>query len=293
MTSLIDSHAHLAEQAYDDDRTEVLRRASDAGVECVIVVGYDAPSSLRAIEVVREWADASEHLGSAPPVALFATAGIAPHHVNEADAEALTSVRSALEADPVVAVGEVGLDYHYDMPRDAQRQLFSRQLDWARELDLPAVIHSREAEDDVVGLLRQRGASSLSDARRRTAPAGDEGDGSGSERRLRGVIHCFTESTAMAEAVVDLGFYVSFAGIITFKSASDLRETASRVPLDRTLIETDSPYLAPVPHRGRRNEPAYVAEVARCIADVHGTSPEEVATVTSKNVRELFRLPAE
>ena len=244
-------------------------------------------SSHRAIEVVRGWRESGEE-----SVSLFATAGIAPHHVDEADDQALADVRAALEDESVVAVGEIGLDYHYDLPRDAQRRLFARQLEWARELDLPAVVHSREAEDDVVGLLREHGVGSLAETGGRALSGGEASESSLCERRLRAVIHCFTESTAMAEAVVDLGFYVSFAGIITFKNAADLRETASRVPLEKTLIETDSPYLAPVPHRGHRNEPAYVVEVARCLAELHGASFEEVVAITSDNSRTLFRLPA-
>lgn len=256
---MIDSHAHIAEEAYDDDRAEVLARAAAAGVEAVVVIGYDAPSSRRVIEVVREdGADGPE---------LYATAGVAPHHVLETGKDDLEAVRALLDEPEVVAVGEVGLDYHYDMPRDAQRALFSRQLGWAVERDLPVVIHSREAEEDVLAALREHGCR-------------------------RGVIHCFTEGPGMAEGAVELGFYVSFAGIITFKNAQDLRDIAARVPLERILVETDSPYLAPVPHRGRRNEPAWVIEVARTIAELHGADVEEVERVTSRNVRELFGLPS-
>lgn len=271
---MIDSHAHIAEEAYDDDRGEILARAAEAGVDAVVVIGYDASSSWRAIEVARSAVAAREPSREAAagpaasrPVALFATAGVAPHHVLETDEAALESVRTALDEDLVVGVGEIGLDFHYDMPRDAQRALFARQLDWARELDLPVVIHSREAEDDVIALLR------------RHRPPG-------------GVLHCFTEGSGMAEAAVDMGLYVSFAGIVTFKNAEDLREVAARVPLDRMLIETDSPYLAPVPHRGKRNEPAYVVEVARAIGELHGVSAEEVGRITAANTRELFGLAA-
>ena len=226
----------------------------------MLVIGYDAPSSRRAIEVVREFGSAA---GGA--VALFATAGVAPHHVLETDEADLRVVREILDDDLVVAVGEIGLDYHYDMPRDAQRALFARQLAWATELDMPSVIHSREAEEDVLAALREQGDT-------------------------RGVIHCFTEGPKMAEGAVELGFYVSFAGIITFKNAQDLRDIAARVPLDRILIETDSPYLTPVPHRGKRNEPGFVVEVAKTIAELHGASVEEVERVTTQNARDLFGL---
>jgi TatD DNase family protein len=270
---MIDSHAHLGEEVYDADRGEVLARAAAAGVEAVVVIGYDAASSRRAIEVAAS-ATGVENGAGAGGVALYATAGIAPHHVGEVDAAGLADVRALLDDGELVAVGEIGLDYHYDMPREAQRRLFARQLEWALELDLPVVIHSREAEDDVIRMLREA---------RARAPAEAAGP-------LRGVIHCFTEGPGMAEAAVELGFYVSFAGIITFKSAGELRETAARVPLERTLIETDGPYLAPVPYRGKRNEPAWVLEVARALAALHGATLDEVARVTAANARALFRL---
>ena len=164
------------------------------------------------------------------------------------------------------AVGEIGLDYHYDMPPDKQRELFAHQLEWAVEFQLPVVIHSREAEDDVLSSLREKKCS-------------------------RGVIHCFTEGPNMARGAVKLGFYVSFAGILTFKNAHELRAIAAEVPLERILIETDSPFLAPVPYRGKRNEPAFVVEVARTIAELHGISLEEVERITSENTRRLFLLP--
>jgi TatD DNase family protein len=263
---LIDSHAHLGDERFDDDREEVLRRARAAGVEALLIIGYNADSSARAIAI----AQGGPLTASSDSPALYATAGFAPHNVGEADADALAAVEATLEQPRVVAVGEIGLDYHYDMPQDEQRTLFDTQVGWAVERDLPVVVHSREAEDDVVAILEQH------------VRAGG----------CRGVIHCFTESSRMAESVVDLGFYVSFAGILTFRNAEDLRETAARVPLERTLIETDSPYLAPVPHRGKRNEPAFVAEVARTLAQIHDRSAEEVAAITGRNARELFSLPS-
>jgi len=257
---MIDSHAHLAEEAYDDDRAEVLARAAKAGVDTVIVIGYDAPSCRRVVEVVREF--------SGRGVQLFAAAGVAPHHVLETDEDDLAAVRDTLAEDVVVAVGEIGLDYHYDMPPDQQRRLFACQLEWAVERRLPVVIHSREAGDDVLAGLREHGCSG-------------------------GVIHCFTEGPSMAQGAVELGFYVSFAGILTFKNAQSLRDIAAQVPLERILVETDSPFLAPVPHRGRRNEPAFVVEVARTIAELHGTSVEEIERITSENARRLFSLPGQ
>ena len=275
---MIDSHAHLAEEAYDEDRVEVLKRASEAGIDSVIVIGYDAPSCHRAIEVVREFGvekgqerdkvTGSRRSGASKShgVQLFATAGVAPHHVLETNESDLASVRNMLSEEVVVAVGEIGLDYHYDMPPDKQRELFAHQLEWAVEFQLPVVIHSREAEDDVLSSLREKKCS-------------------------RGVIHCFTEGPNMARGAVKLGFYVSFAGILTFKNAHELRAIAAEVPLERILIETDSPFLAPVPYRGKRNEPAFVVEVARTIAELHGISLEEVGRITSENTRRLFLLP--
>ncbi len=275
---MIDSHAHLAEEAYDEDRAEVLTRASEAGIDSVIVIGYDAPSCHRAIKVVREFGvekrqerdrvAGSRRSGASKShgVQLFATAGVAPHHVLETNENDLASVRNMLSEEVVVAVGEIGLDYHYDMPPDKQRELFAHQLEWAVEFQLPVVIHSREAEDDVLSSLREKKCS-------------------------RGVIHCFTEGPNMARGAVKLGFYVSFAGILTFKNAHELRAIAAEVPLERILIETDSPFLAPVPYRGKRNEPAFVVEVARTIAELHGISLEEVERITSENTRRLFLLP--
>jgi len=289
---MIDSHAHLAEEAYDGDRREVLARAAAAGVEAVVVIGYDASSSRRAIEVAGRL-PAAVGGPRAAAVALYPTAGIAPHHVAEADAAALADIRALLDGDEIVAVGEIGLDYHYDMPRPAQRRLFASQLEWALDLDLPVVIHSREAEDDVIRMLREHGAGAARGAERvepsaaAAQPASPKDPGA---RPLRGVIHCFTERPAMAEAAVELGLYVSFAGIITFKSAGVLRDIAARVPLERTLIETDSPWLAPVPYRGKRNEPAWVLEVARALAGLHGATVDDVARVTAANARALFRL---
>lgn len=275
---MIDSHAHLAEEAYDEDRVEVLKRASEAGIDSVIVIGYDAPSCHRAIKVVREFGvekrqerdrvAGSRRSGASKShgVQLFATAGVAPHHVLETNENDLAAVREMLSEEVVVAVGEIGLDYHYDMPLDKQRELFAHQLEWAVEFQLPVVIHSREAEDDVLSSLREKKCS-------------------------RGVIHCFTEGPNMARGAVKLGFYVSFAGILTFKNAHELRAIAAEVPLERILIETDSPFLAPVPYRGKRNEPAFVVEVARTIAELHGISLEEVGRITSENTRRLFLLP--
>lgn len=259
---LIDSHAHLADERFADDLDEVLQRARAVGVEVVIAIGYNAASSRAVVDLL-------DRPTAAGAPALYGTVGFAPHNVAEADPGSMGQVRDLLDHARVVGVGEIGLDYHYDMPPEAQRAIFAEQLEWAVEHELPVVIHSREAQRDMVRMLTDAGAR-----------AG----------RLRGVIHCFTEEASMAEQVVDLGFYVSFSGIATFKNAPEVREAIGRVPLERTLIETDAPFLAPVPHRGRRNEPAFVREVAGCVAEIHGRSAEEVAEVTAANCRRLFSL---
>ncbi len=259
---LIDSHAHLADERFADDFDEVLQRARVAGVEAVIAIGYNVASSRGVVDLLGRPTPAGA------PV-LYGTVGFAPHNVDEADPESMVQVRDLLAHDRVVGVGEIGLDYHYDMPPKAQRAIFAQQLEWAVERELPVVIHSREAQQDMVQMITDAGAQS---------------------GQLRGVIHCFTEDPSMAEQVVDLGFYVSFSGIATFKNAPEVREAIGRVPLERTLIETDAPFLAPVPHRGKRNEPAFVREVAACVAEIHGRSAEEVAEVTAANCRRLFSL---
>ena len=266
---LIDSHTHLTDERFDEDRTELLARAATAGVEAVVVIGYNLESSHQVVELVASGAGDDD----SPAPVLYGTVGFAPHNVAEAHASARTEVQALLSRSRIVGVGEIGLDYHYDMPPDEQRDLFGEQLRWAVEGQLPVVVHSRKAEDDVVAMIRDAGA----DANPERAP-------------LRGVIHCFTESERMAAAAVDAGFYVSFSGILTFDSAEDLRRSAATVPLERTLIETDAPYLAPVPHRGKRNEPAFVGAVAECLATIHRVDPEEVASITAANCRMLFGL---
>ena len=255
----IDSHAHIDGAEFDEDRDEVLRRARDAGVEIVLNVGTGDPHSgvfERAIKF------GSQHQS------IYTAIGTHPHDAGKYDQAAEDTIKTLLsKGERVVAWGEIGLDFHYDnSPREQQLEAFRKQLRAARELDLPVIIHTREAEDDTIAILREE----YVDATR------------------KGVFHCFTGTTELAERAVDFGFMISFSGILTFKKAEDLRETARRVPLDRLLIETDCPYLAPIPYRGKRNEPAYVIEVARCLADVHQVSAEEIADATSHNFAGLF-----
>ena len=257
----IDSHAHIDGPEFDADRNEVIERARDAGVAVILNVGTGDPHS-GAFERAIEFGSNHE--------SIYTAIGTHPHDASKYDQAAEDRIKVLLsKGDRVVAWGEIGLDFHYDnSPREQQLDAFRKQLRAARELDQPVIIHTREAEKETVDILRKEYAD---------APR-------------KGVFHCFTGTTELAERALELGFLISFSGIITFKKAEDLRETARRVPLDRLLIETDCPYLSPIPYRGKRNEPAYVVEVAKCLADVHRVSPNQIADATSHNFAELFRV---
>ncbi len=257
---LVDSHAHLDFEDYAGDLEGVVERARAAGVERVVLIGlWRAPGSFgNALE-----------LAQGRPDLFSPTVGIHPHEcvrVPEADWEAC----ERLARHPrVVGVGETGLDFHYDhSPRPAQIASFRRSIAIARAAGKPLVVHVREADDACLDVLR-------------TEPLPQAG----------GVIHCFTGDWARASAYLDLGLHLSVAGVVTFRSAGDLREAVRRAPRDRLLVETDCPFLAPVPHRGKRNEPAWVASVADKVAELWGVAPEEAARVTGENARKLFRIP--
>lgn len=254
--TLVDSHCHLDGKAFDADREQVIARARAAGVEHMVAIGSgDGPPDLEAgIRLAEQYSF------------IYATAGVHPHDAAKAVPSTWTEL-AALSAHPkVVAIGEIGLDYHYGFsPREAQRDAFVRQLELARESGLPVVIHTREAWQDTVSLIREHYA--------------------GPERG--GIFHCFSGGPREAEEALALGFHLSFSGIITFPKAEDLREALRLTPLDRLLVETDSPYLAPAPHRGKRNEPAFVVETARKAAEVKGMSVEEIAAATTDNWKRL------
>ena len=256
----IDSHAHIESEDFDGDRTAMIQRALDMGVEIIVAVG-NGDVSKDSHTAARRLAEQYDFV--------YTTVGVHPHEARLLD-DRLYGRLAELAAHPkVIAWGEIGLDYHYDnSPRDVQREAFRRQLRMARERRLPAVIHTREAEADTLEILRE------------------EWQGAG----LPGIIHCFTGTRGFAEAAVEMGFLISFSGVVTFKKAEDLRETARALPLDKILIETDAPFLAPVPYRGRRNEPAYVVETAHCIGGLRGLSAEEIGRATSANFRRLFNL---
>lgn len=253
---LIDSHCHIDDARFDADREVMMTRARAAGIEHFVTIGCDLETSRAAVAL------AEEH-----PF-ISATVGVHPHEVKLIQESWYDELRSLASSDRVVAYGEIGLDFHYDhSPRDVQRIRFREQIQLARELKLPIVIHTREAQEDTITILKEEKASELG-----------------------GVFHCFAGDAWLAKDALDLGFYLSFSGVITFQNAVMLREIVKTVPLDRILVETDSPYLTPAPHRGKRNEPAYVRQVAEKIAEVHGITVHEVEEVTSQNARSLFRI---
>jgi TatD DNase family protein len=257
---LIDSHCHLAGPEFTADLDLVVERARAAGVgRAFVILAADDEPELRQAEEVRSRWDAVRF-----------SIGVHPHAAgtfSSDPAEAARRVQQALDAQPLArAVGEIGLDYHYDFaPRDVQQQVFREQIRLARRLNRPIVIHTREAEDDTFRILEEERA-----------------------REIGGVFHCFTGDRDMARRALDIGFQLSLAGIVTFPRALELKEVARMVPLDRLLIETDSPFLAPVPHRGTRNEPARVARVAEAIAELRGTSVETITAATGANFERLF-----
>lgn len=255
---LIDSHAHIQGKEYTDEVGAVIERARAAGVKKIIAVGGAGDMSSNG--------DAIALAASYPGV--YATVGMHPHDAKEVGEQELQKLRELAAKPKVVAIGETGLDYHYDhSPREIQRRVFAQFIHLARETGLPLVVHERDAAKDAAELLRSEGAG-----------------------KLRGVIHCFTGDYEAACGYLDLGFFLSFTGIITFKNAEPLREVVRKVPLDRMLVETDSPYLTPVPYRGRRNEPAYVCHVAETIAHVKGLDLREVAEATTRNAQILFEI---
>ena len=255
---LIDSHAHIQGKEYSEEIEGVIKRARAAGVETIIAVGGagDMSSNIEAIELAGSFAN------------IYATVGMHPHDAKDVGEEDLRQLRGLTRHAKVIAVGETGLDYYYNhSPQDVQRRVFTHFIHMARDTGLPIVVHEREAAPEAVELLRREGGG-----------------------RLRGVIHCFTGNYEAACAYLDLGFYLSFTGIITFKNADRLRQVVSKVPLERMFVETDSPYLTPVPHRGKRNEPAFVRFVAETIANIKAMSVEEIAETTTHNVQNLFKI---
>ena len=257
---IVDSHTHVSDGRFDDDRLEVLDRGRAQGVGAFVDIGCwpERERRLASVRLAEEHAD------------VWSVVGVHPHDVGRIDEEDLAHVRQLAGEHPrVVGVGETGLDFHYDhAPHDVQTQWFARFLELAGELDKPCVVHSRSADEQTVSVMRDCGA----------------GD-------LQGVIHCFTGGPALAEAALELGWHIGITGIVTFKGADNVVDAVRRCPLDRLLVETDAPYLAPVPHRGKRNEPAYLPHTLARIAEIKERTVKEVAQATSANARRLFGLP--
>jgi TatD DNase family protein len=258
---VIDSHCHLADQTFATDLDAVVQRSKEAGLERVLVIleGGNEQEESQAKRVLSLWPESRVSIGVHPHMA---------HEFADNPQRAADVVRAEVARTPATrAVGEIGLDYHYDhSPRDVQQRVFRAQVRLARELGLPVVIHTREADEDTLAILREDGGAAV-----------------------RGVFHCFTGTPALARAGLDLGLHISLAGIVTFPKAVELRETAKTVPLDRLLTETDSPFLAPVPYRGKRNEPAYVRRVVEVLGELRGIPVDDLAVQTGANFHSLFR----
>ena len=252
---LFDSHAHYDDEAFDADRAEILASMPENRVGRIINVGADMPSSRRSVALSKEYSF------------IYAAVGIHPHDAKDASEAAMEELREMSREEKVVAIGEIGLDYHYDLSeRSVQREWFARQLALSHELDLPFIIHEREALRDTLDILQK----------------GEIGQG--------GVFHCFSESREIMREVLSMGLYVSFGGVLTFKNSVKAVEAAAEVPPDRFLIETDCPYLAPVPYRGKRNSSLYLHKVAEKFAELRGLTTEEAENLSWQNACRLFRM---
>jgi TatD DNase family protein len=252
---LVDSHCHLDFPEFAADFDGVMTRARDAGVGAMVTIC----TRLSRFDEIRAIAEARDNV--------WCSVGVHPHEAAEEGVDAPSRLLELARHDKVVGFGETGLDYYYEhSPRDAQQRSFRAHIAAAREARLPLIVHTRDADDDTVAILTEEHAKGP----------------------FSGLIHCFTSSRELAEKMLDIGFYISISGIVTFKKAEALRETVRAVPLDRLLVETDAPYLAPMPHRGKRNEPAYVAGTAACVAELKGLAPDALARATTDNFFRLF-----
>lgn len=253
---LFDTHAHLNAEQFDTDLEEVIARAKAEEVERIVVVGFDKPTITRAMELIEEYD--------------FIYAAIGWHPVDAIDMteEDLSWIKELSSHEKVVAIGEMGLDYHWGKsPKDVQKEVFRKQIALAKEVNLPIIIHNRDATEDVVTILKEEGAEEVG-----------------------GIMHCFTGSSEVARQCMDMNFYISFGGPVTFKNAKKPKEVAKEIPNDRLLIETDCPFLTPHPFRGKRNEPSYVKYVAEQLAELKGLTYEEIASITTENAKRLFRM---
>jgi TatD DNase family protein len=253
---LIDSHVHLDDKRFNRDRDSIIRGLKDDGIEMVINIGADLQTSIASVSLAEKYDN------------VYAVVGVHPHSAKEVDNSTIEILKSFASREKVLAIGEIGLDYHYDnSPRDVQRKWFVEQLKLAKEVNLPVVIHTREAAQETFEILKEA-----------------------QDGTLRGVLHCYSGSVEMALEYIKLGFYISIAGPVTFNNSRVLKDVVKAIPLDKLLVETDCPYLTPEPNRGKRNEPAYVKYVAGEIADIKGISFEKLAEATNKNTKDLFNI---
>jgi len=251
-SAMIDTHCHLEMPQFNPDRDAVIARAKEAGFEALITVGSDLEGTVKGMELAGRYDF------------IYSSIGIHPHDAKNFSDEIYNDLLKWSNETKVVAIGETGLDYHYDhSPREVQREVFRRHLLLARETDLPVIIHSREAKEDTLAILEESGVN-------------------------RGVLHCFSGDMEMAQRAMSMGLHISFAGPVTFKKSADLREIARLVPDDYLLVETDAPYLSPEPFRGKRNEPSYLLNTVRQLAEIRGVSPDDIARVTTLNAKRLF-----
>lgn len=250
---LIDSHAHLNDKRFDLDRDYLIENLKNNGIELVVNVGADMESSRASVDLAQKYE------------AIYAAVGIHPHSATEMNEETLKEIEELSKGEKVVAIGEIGLDYYYDnSPRDIQRECFRAQIRLAKRLDMPIVVHTRDADADTLEILKEE------------------------KEGLRGVIHCFSSDRAQMKEYLDLGFFIAFGGPVTFKKTDELKEAAKIVPLEKLLVETDAPYLAPMPYRGKRNEPIFVKETAALIANLKGLMLDDLALQTVTNTKEIF-----
>jgi TatD DNase family protein len=257
MMTLVDTHAHVHDKAFDDDRDAVVQRMLDAGVRTAVTVGCDLADSARALETATRYG-------------LYASAGIHPHEAKDAPDDIASAFAPFLQSDRVLAIGETGLDYYYDhSPREMQQRVLRAHIALAREREYPVIFHHRDAFEDFTAVLRDEWRAGM-----------------------RGIIHCFTGDSEQAQIYVrEFGMLLGIGGVITFKSAQQVRDAVKTVGIESLVLETDCPYLAPVPHRGRRNEPAFVSLTAKALAGVLDTQLEAVTSITTQNARSLFRFP--
>lgn len=252
---LIDSHVHLDKRQFDGDREYIIENLEKNGIEAAVNIGADLESSIKSLDLAKKYEN------------IYATVGVHPHNAKDLTDKMLEEMEELASEDKVVAIGETGLDYHYDnSPRDVQRKWFRKQIQLAKKLDLPVVVHSRSADEDTLKILKE------------------ESDG------LRAVIHCFSSDRAMMKEFVDLGFYIALGGPVTFKKTDELKEVAKIVPIEKLLVETDAPYLAPHPYRGKRNEPVFVKQTAELIAKLRGMTIEDFTLQINQNTKAIFNI---